>query len=63
MKIPPKSVTAQTGMLSKKPQSSTASMISWGIVVDVAVPTPTVVIIWEVILCTISNNFVINSIT
>ena len=49
MKIQPKSVTAQTGMLSKNPHSPTASIISWGIVVDIAVPTPTVVIIWEVI--------------
>ena len=40
MKRLPMSVTAQSGMLSKKPQSSIASTIAFGKVVFVADPTP-----------------------
>ena len=55
MKIPPKSVTAHKGMLSKNPQSFTASIMTLGNTVFVAVPMPAVFIIVWVIPCIISN--------
>ena len=62
MNNPPISVTAHSGILSQKPQSSIAVTISSGNTVCVAVSKPADVIIVPIVLCTILNNVSISSI-
>ena len=61
MHRPPMSVTAHNGILSKKPQSSTAVTISEGKTVCVAVPKPAAFIMVEITPCTILNRAIISS--
>ena len=61
MNSPPISVTAQRGMLSKKPQSSTAVTISCGSTVFCAEPKPAAFMIAEITPCTILNRAIISS--
>ena len=58
---PPMSVTAQRGMLSKKPQLSTAVTISWGRTVCCAVPKPAAFIMVETRPWTILKRAIISS--
>ena len=58
----PISVTAQSGILSKKPQFSIAVIISVGNVVLEFPPSPELSIIVEIMPCTISNIASISSI-
>ena len=62
MNMDPRRVTAHRGIDSRKPVLFTASMISWGITVLWAFPKPTVLVIVEMMPCTISNIPVISSI-
>ena len=62
MKIPPNKVTAHKGMDAISPQSSTTSMISVGIVVCAAVPSPETLATFEMTPCTISKIAIIKSI-
>ena len=62
MNRPPIRVTAQSGMLSKKPQSSIVVIISAGRVVCCGLPKPAAVIIEEMVPCTILKSASINSI-
>ena len=61
MNRPPMSVTAHKGILSKKPQSSTAVTISCGNTVWDAEPKPAAFIMVEMIPCTILNRAIISS--
>ena len=61
IKSPPISVTAHRGILSKNPQSSTASMISSGKTVSSVLPKPAVCIIVLVTPCMMLNNAIISS--
>ena len=61
MNSPPMSVTAQRGILSKKPQLSTASMISCGNTVCWAEPKPAAFIIVETRPWTILKRAIISS--
>ena len=61
IKRPPMSVTAQRGMLSKKPQFSTASIISCGKTVCWAEPKPEAFIIVLTSPCAMLNRAIINS--
>ena len=61
MNSPPISVTAQRGMLSKNPQSSTAFMISEGSTVYCAEPKPAEFIMVEITPWTMRNNAIISS--
>ena len=61
MNSPPISVTAHRGMLSKKPQSSTAVMISWGSAVFCAAPMPAERMMVEITPCTIRKSAIISS--
>lgn len=58
----PISVTAQSGMLSKKPQLSIAVTISSGRVVSLVAPKPALFIMVDMIPCTILNIASISSI-
>ena len=58
---PPMSVTAQRGILSKKPQLSTAVTISWKRTVCYAVPKPAAFIIVETRPWTILKRAIISS--
>ena len=61
IKSPPINVTAHRGILSKNPQSSTASMISSDKTVSSVLPNPAVCIIVLVTPCMILNNAIISS--
>ena len=61
MNSPPMSVTAHRGMLSKKPQSSTAVTISEGSTVCCAEPKPAAFIMVEISPCMILNRAIISS--
>ena len=58
---PPMSVTAHKGILSKKPQLSTASMISCGRTVCCAVPKPAAFIMVETRPWTMLKRAIISS--
>ena len=58
---PPINVTAHSGMLSKKPQSSIAVTISVGSTVCCAVPRPAAFMIVEITPCTMRNSAIISS--
>lgn len=62
MNKPPMSVTAQSGIDSKKPQLSIVSIISCGRVVCCAEVKPAAVIIVPIVPCTILNRASISSI-
>ena len=61
MNSPPISVTAHRGMLSKKPQSSTAFTISGGSTVCDAAPKPAADMMLEITPCTMLNRATISS--
>ena len=58
---PPINVTAQRGMLSKKPQSSTAFTISGGSTVCDAAPKPAADMMLEITPCTMLSRATISS--
>lgn len=61
MNNPPIKATAQSGILSQKPQSSMAVTISAGSTVCCAVPIPAAVIMVEITPCTMENSAIISS--
>ena len=61
MNSPPIKVTAHNGMLSKKPQSSTAVTISAGSTVSCAAPKPAAFMMVEISPCTMLNRAIISS--
>ena len=62
MNMDPKSVTAHSGIESRKPVLLTASMISCGSTVSDDIPSPDVSVMEEIIPCTISKIPVMSSI-
>lgn len=61
MNSPPISVTAQSGIDSKKPQSSTAVTISAGNMVCEAAPKPAAFMMVSIVPWTIRNSAIISS--